>query len=626
MPRNIKATRTPSRSAFADEVLGRQDTGRPCRVRDEPVPSAVPDRVQNVVPDPPSVSAVHGLQELRTVSETTRAVRSLSQDLVLRREQLTRFENERQLLLKHSLQRLQKTQRLRLPRGSQAWSTLDADRLACIDCQHVLRCLRTGDQLDLRQIASKQPSVYGRESTSSNDLAVAIAIDEQQMVLASYEAFLLSYNLLQPEGPGAGDLDVTVLAASGLKELDSNVPSSAYARLEVGPMSAHTAARERAACGSSSYCTWEEPFQFTVADGCKSLRVQVYGRAEKGEARLLGSVNVDLNSVFSAGAVEDEYDLFVSNGYKARSQGQIRLRMEFSASTGLPEEALEQLQATFEISELQHEEMLRNLHLSLLMSPPPVGKKMSVEAMAALQNRMDHRRAVPNGVCMGTCPHYRLLLLQAKRPRDFGSDKAFDEWQERQVAIVANSLLILVRRLANAEREAMVGLNESSRLHDVTKALASRFLRVIEISHNYKTSAGFPEQEYADCLDQLYDYAMDIYAKHDRSCQMSPLHVQKATGDTSEIGLTGELAESETSIPASLWEPLRHPLNTTLYETLCASIFDKNQVGRHDTLKDVMMAVMERTRAHLGVSNEQAHLCLARLHFAEHCAAEHEAR
>ena len=150
-------------------------------------------------------------------------------------------------------------------------------------------------------------------------------------------------------------------------------------------------------------------------------------------------------------------------------------------------------------------------------------------------------------------------------------------------------------------------------------------MAVIEISHDYKTSAGFPEIEYTACLDELYDYSMDVYARHDRSYDLAPLLLLPEV-DT----LSPPLPESTPSprgqeeVPASVWEPFRYPLNTDIYETLCAACFDHDSVGRHDELKDDIVAAMERTRAHLGVTNEQQHLCLARQHFDEHLVAEQE--
>eukprot|EP01050_Picozoa_sp_SAG11_P040227 SAG11_NODE_17372_length_520_cov_1.584323_2_plen_72_part_01 len=51
---------------------------------------------------------------------------------------------------------------------------------------------------------------------------------------------------------------------------------------------------------------------------------------------------------------------------------------------------------------------------------------MAPTQLFASQVRMVHQRAVPDNVQMEMCPHYRLLLLQNKRPRDFDSDKFFE--------------------------------------------------------------------------------------------------------------------------------------------------------------------------------------------------------
>jgi hypothetical protein len=61
--------------------------------------------------------------------------------------------------------------------------------------------------------------------------------------------------------------------------------------------------------------------------------------------------------------------------------------------------------------------------------------------------------------------------LQNKRPRDFNSDNVFDEWQERQVSVVVNALLALVRRMDRSEREGLVEPHESSMLSDVERSL-----------------------------------------------------------------------------------------------------------------------------------------------------------
>lgn len=342
--------------------------------------------------------------------------------------------------------------------------------------------------------------------------------------------------------------------------------------------------------------------------------------------RSLGTVNVPLSAVFEDRQAHAWYDLSVSNGYKTRQTARVRLDMTFqSGAMGLRIEVLERIQAAFEISEVQHEEIVENLELPDARDAGATNDGMSVEMMAKLQLRMQHRLAVPEGVCIGTCPHYRLLLLQNKRPRDFGSDSVFDQWQERQVSVVVNALLALVRRMDRTEREGMVELNESSMLPDVERSLRQRFNAVIEISHDYKTSAGFPEEEYTACLDALYDYSMDVYSRHDHSYDLAPLQLPEVVDSPlSEESPSPRERGHVEEVPASVWDSFRYPLNTAIYETLCAASFDHDAVGRHDELKDDIVGAMERTRAHLGVTNEQQHLCLARQHFDEHVAAEQE--
>jgi enamine deaminase RidA (YjgF/YER057c/UK114 family) len=158
----------------------------------------------------------------------------------------------------------------------------------------------------------------------------------------------------------------------------------------------------------------------------------------------------------------------------------------------------------------------------------------------------------------------------------------------------------------------------------------NRFARVIEISHNYEPSAGFPEGEYTACLDELYDYSMEVYARHDRSYDLAPLSLPELDALLPSPRLIGSPESTpsprgdQEAVPASVWEPFRYPLNVNIYETLCAACFDHDSVGRHDELKPVIIAAIERTRAHLGVTNEQQHLCLARQHFEEYLVAERE--
>ena len=153
---------------------------------------------------------------------------------------------------------------------------------------------------------------------------------------------------------------------------------------------------------------------------------------------------------------------------------------------------------------------------------------------------------------------------------------------------------------------------------------------MIEISHNYEASAGFREEDYTECLDELYDYSMDIYARHDRSYDLAPLRLPDVGVPLPSAHPVGSPESSTSSqgmheeVPASVWEPFRYPLNVNIYETLCAACFDHDSVGRHDEMKVEILKAIERTRAHLGVTNEQLHLCLARQHFEEHVAAESE--
>ena len=156
-----------------------------------------------------------------------------------------------------------------------------------------------------------------------------------------------------------------------------------------------------------------------------------------------------------------------------------------------------------------------------------------------------------------------------------------------------------------------------------------RFARVIEISHDYEASAGFPEEEYTSCLDELYDYSMEVYARHDRSYDLAPLRLPELDATVPSPHPVGSPESTpsprgDQEVPASVWGSFRYPLSTNIYETLCTACFDHDSVGRHDELKHDILTAIERTRAHLGVTNEQQHLCLARQHFEEYVVAERE--
>eukprot|EP01047_Picozoa_sp_COSAG01_P065305 COSAG01_NODE_8799_length_2655_cov_4.509390_1_plen_289_part_10 len=189
----------------------------------------------------------------------------------------------------------------------------------------------------------------------------------------------------------------------------------------------------------------------------------------------------------------------------------------------VPTEVLEKLQAAFDISEVEHEQLTEGL----LLPEEDHGVGGDVGAAAALRARLAHMRAVPAGVCMGACPHYRLLLLLAKRPRHFASDQQFDTWQARQLSVVRHALLALLRHgLGRAELEQLVGLDESPQLQAVEAGLRRLFEGVAAVSAHYKTSDGFPEQAYTTALDTLHDRAMEVYALHDRARALTPLRVR----------------------------------------------------------------------------------------------------
>ena len=164
----------------------------------------------------------------------------------------------------------------------------------------------------------------------------------------------------------------------------------------------------------------------------------------------------------------------------------------------------------------------------------------------------------------------------------------------------------------------------------VLRRSRKRFARVIEISHDYEASAGFPEEEYTSCLDELYDYSMEVYARHDRSYDLASLRLPELDAPVPSPHPVGSPDSTpsprgdQEAVPASVWGSFRYPLSTNIYETLCAACFDHDSVGRHDELKHDILIAIERTRAHLGVTNEQQHLCLARQHFEEYVVAEHE--
>ena len=573
-------------------------------------------------------------------SPRTRSMR-IARDPAQRESQIARFTAERELLLRHSLARLQKTGRLRLPLRQQL-GTISSAQLSRVDCQDVLRCLRTGDGLDLTSTLAaggddEEGAEEGGDGGEGGQAEGAerptpdFVLAESQLVMASYETFLLSYNRLQPEGAEAGRLTVQVAEAALRCEGGACVVT-----LGVGRQTARTTARRRAEDGT---CAWEEDLgPFVVSDGCRTVALELSISSPDADAGAqpswtVGTAQVPLEPLFADGSVDAWYEVAVpgtrESGYRKQRLGKVRLCMDLdSGSSGMRAEVLERIQAAFMVSEVQHDEIVASLTLSDASSADAAHDSISVEMMAKLQLRLQHRLAAPPGVCIGTCPHYRLLLLQDKRPRDFSSDRVFDEWQERQVCVVVNALLALVQRMDNSEREGMVELNESSLLPDVMQSLKDRFKAVIEISHDYQTSAGFPEEEYTQCLDELYDYSMDIYGRHDRSYGLASLRLvdpHAAPGGAPDAEPEAE-GEGVGTVPASVWEPFRYPLNTNLYETLCAAGFDRDQVGRHDDLHEDIVKAMERTRVHLGVTSEQQHLCLARQHFDEHIAAEQESR
>ena len=412
-------------------------------------------------------------------SPATQGVRSIQKDPALRREQLKRFGTERELLLRYALGRLHKTQRLRLPRGQQL-ALLDSAQLGRIDCQDVMRCMRTGDWLDL-SAAIGAPGKRDEDGDDTEDgesprPAVAgeptFALDGAQLALASYETFVLSYNLLQPD-PDSGRLEVRVAEAELLQGAGAAATGqSTHVTVVVGRMTARTTAK----CTRGGSCVWDDDFQFIMADGCRTLELHLYVSAQDAAGvpavRSVGSKQVSLAAVLHEGCIDAWHELTVCNGYKTRRTARVRLVVQFrSGEAGLSIDVLEKMQAAFEISEVQHEEIVENLQLPDDDDAGVSNKGMSVEMTAKLQLRMRHRLAVPEGVCIGTCPHYRLLLLQNKRPRDFSSDNVFDEWQERQVSVVVNALLSLVRRMDRSEREGLVEPHESSMLSDVERSL-----------------------------------------------------------------------------------------------------------------------------------------------------------
>lgn len=412
------------------------------------------------------------------MSPATHGVRSIQKDPALRREQLKRFGTERELLLRYALGRLHKTQRLRLPRGQQL-ALLDSAQLVRIDCQDVMRCMRTGDGLDLSTVMGVPGKLDedgdGKEDVESPGPAVAgeptFALNGAQLALASYETFVLSYNLLQPDSD-SGRLEVRVAEAEVLQGAGAAATGqSTHVTVVVGRMTARTTAK----CTRGGSCVWDDDFQFIVADGCQTLELHLYVSAQDAAmpaVRTIGSKQVSLAAVFQEGCVDAWHELTVCNGYKTRRTARVRLVVQFrSGEAGLPIDVQEKMQAAFEISEAQHEEIVENLQLPDDDDAGVSNKGMSVEMTAKLQLRMQHRLAVPEGVCIGTCPHYRLLLLQNKRPRDFNSDNVFDEWQERQVSVVVNALLALVRRMDRSEREGLVEPHESSMLSDVERSL-----------------------------------------------------------------------------------------------------------------------------------------------------------
>lgn len=192
-----------------------------------------------------------------TLSPGTRGVRAIAKDPGQRLDQLKRFGTERELLLRHSLVRLQKTQRLRLPRGHQI-ALLDSAQLAQIDCQDVMRCLRTGDGLDLAEIllppaAEPEPEGEAEAEASPAPAEPAFVLYGSQLVTAAYETFVLSYNRLQPEGYDAGKLEVRVVEAELLQGAGSITAGQlSHVTMAVGRMTARTTAKaaRESSCGN----------------------------------------------------------------------------------------------------------------------------------------------------------------------------------------------------------------------------------------------------------------------------------------------------------------------------------------------------------------------------------------
>lgn len=545
---------------------------------------------------------------------------------------IPRYLREREHLIIHSIKTLQKTQRLWLPEHRKL-GTVPPQQLAQIDAQDVLHCLRSGTTLDIEAyLGALEPTLDPDtgEPTPAPDAPDAAAqsgpteLDDNTLVLASYEVLALSFGLFDepPDPMRAGRLEVLALQASGLRDVNGGADPAPMVRLLAGPSSVESAVGvNHPGCHPPFvWPTGQAGLGLAVDGKTHELILEVFD-VNSGAQHCIGRGAVDLTAVRMASATDGDADggtalvvpLRASGGSAA---GELRMAVRFQPGAAAADTtaALAAVRAAFSISDMEHDEILGSMTLPE-EATTPLRQRMADDMLEKLNVRLAHQRAVPAGVQIRMCPHYRLLLLQNKRPRDFVSDRFFEEWQRRQLAVVVESLLQLVRQLGTSEREALCGPTEPSRLTDVERGIREQFAELIEISSSFKVSTGFPEVEYTACLDRLYDRATKIYKQYGLTFGLEPLP------------LPSDFAASvagDVFIPAAMWQTYDAHTRARMYETLCAASFGCDDIGQLSQSAAQVVQLADRAREALGITREEGHLCRAKLYYDEFVASEAE--
>eukprot|EP01052_Picozoa_sp_SAG31_P002422 SAG31_NODE_86_length_26973_cov_16.850897_8_plen_1267_part_00 len=543
--------------------------------------------------------------------------------------QRSRYRREREQLIIHSIKALQKTQRLWITEHRKLGSIPPA-LLIQVDAQDVLHCLRSGAVLDMEDLLASSESSIQKETTEvvvPADLRPSslLKLADDTLVLASYEVLLLSYALFAepPDPMRAGHIEVLALQASGLRDLNGGSDPSPKLRLLAGGLSVDSGVGvHHPGCHPPFvWPTGPSGLEISVDGKTHQLLLEVFDMNSGSAQHCIGHGTIDLTSARMASATGSDSDdgqvmvipLRASGGTSA---GELRMVVRFQPGAAASETtaALRAVQSAFGISEMDHDEILSSLTLPV-EATTPLRQQMSDEMLEKLNVRLAHQQAVPVAVQIEMCPHFRLLLLQNKRPRDFDSDHFFEEWQRRQLAAVVESLLQLVRKLGTSEREELCGPTEPSRLADVEESIRSQFAQLIAISSSFKVSAGFPENEYTRCLDQLYERATKIYKQYGVTFKLDPLPLPSDYA----ASVSGEVL-----VPAAMWHTYDVSTRSQLYTTLCAATFGCDDIGRLSGDAEKIMQLLERTRVALGISKEEGHLCAARLYFDEFLVSEAE--